>query len=303
MNKKILFRIDRDYQHRMRLGETGNLLQACYFRGIQLGYTPGNIYFEWPLKVAYNSEYRQKKYFKPPKNSILPLKFVERKEVKIEDYDEILDLTQPNVFYEKSPGIYKGEKDKDYTGFLNFLNKYYFDTNERPAFDINKDVMDKPYILFHVRIADWSEYRNPDLRVYKHILNLIKREYGDSYEYWKIGEKSRVLDRLFDKVLPYFGDTPNKFIRVMNNSSLLVCCDSGPDAYGMMLGIPEIHIETNRERGYWCIDCWKSRGNVIGKTAYDNIDTNKMKILDKGVPIDDDDIIKFLDNILEKYDK
>ena len=83
MDKLILFRIGQDWQHRIRFGEVGQLFQSCYFRGKELGYKDNTIYLEWPLKVAFNNQYQSQVYFKCPKYSILPINFIERKDVDL----------------------------------------------------------------------------------------------------------------------------------------------------------------------------------------------------------------------------
>jgi hypothetical protein len=179
---KILFRIGQTFQHRTRFGEVANLFQGCYFRGKELGYNDGDIYFEWPMKVQFNNEYRKQIYFPCPKYSILPIKFINRKDVVLTEFNEIKNLVDKGVFYEDSLPLYIGDQNnpsiqhQNYLGPMDYLNKYYYETGRRPIFEIPKDNTNK-YILFHFRNTIWSTYRNPNPKIFMDVFNNLKDKY------------------------------------------------------------------------------------------------------------------------------
>lgn len=303
--KMILFRIGQDWQHRIRLGETTCLIQASYFRAKQLGYDDKDIYFEWPQKVAFSSDYRKGVYFQCPRETILPLNFINRDEVNLDDYDEVIDFCIPDSLYEGFTPLYDGDADMpsmqviSNIGFMNYINKYYYDTGKRPEFHIPKDKLEKECILFHIRIADWKQQRNPNLSIYKHMIKLIKESYMDKYDYFKIGEPCRGLDGMFDSVFPYFNDDYNKLLKIINNCSLFICCASGPNSVAEMLGTPFIQIDSLLgDKGFRTEEFWKRHEGVIGKTGSDWMDNNRFLIHFKGNPLDKDKILEFADRFL-----
>jgi len=248
-DKRVLFRIGGTFQYKMRFGEAGHLLQSAYFCGKDKGYTDGNIFLEWPLKIAFNAEYRYRVWMKCPSYSILPIKFIERGSISLSDFDEIVDFTIPNSMYDGYPQMYKDGR-QNHIGFMNYLNIHFYNTGKRPIFKIPRDKLDNPYILFHIRIADWSEYRNPDLKVFRDLIPIIKEKYGDRYEIWKCGEPQRILDRQFDFVAPYYRDDVNQFFKLINNASFFFCSNSGPNVYGEMFDVPMIELEASEHDKY-----------------------------------------------------
>ena len=276
-NKKILFRIGSDHQFRLRFGEFGSLFHTAYLKGKDLGYEDNNIFIEWPLKIAYSGEYKDytsyKRFMKCPSYSILPIKFIEREDVNLGDYDRIVDFMKPNSLYDNSPPIFDLDRSKRYTtGFMNYLNVHYSNTGNKPLIPLEKDKIEKPYILIHVRIGNWAEYKNPNLRWYLDIYKWLREEYGDKYEIWKTGEPFRVLDRKMDFVAPLYWDDINKFIKLVNNSSMVICAPSGPHIFATMFDIPFIEIGNPKKKGNEPADrteeAWKSH-NGIGKTPID----------------------------------
>lgn len=280
----------------------GDLFKACYFRGKELGYEDNHIHFEWPIKVAYNCDYRNKVYYPCPSHSILPIKFVENGSVNLNNYD-IIDLTKPNSFYEGSIPLYIGNNKKTYAGHWNYLNKYYIEYKERPIFNIPKDKLEKPYILFHIRVANWSEYRNPDLNVFRKVIIMLKNTYSHKYNIWKCGEPCRGLDGYFDKTFEYFEELDD-FLKLINNSSLFICSNSGPQTFGMMLGTPILELDSpkyGRRKGcgnFYSKEYWKNKDGIYGKTAVDWLDKSKIKTIFKGDDVKDDDILSFTEEIL-----
>lgn len=304
MNKNILYRIGQEHQHRIRIGEVGFIINACYHNAKSKGYENNHIYFEWPMKVAFDMRYRLGVFFPCPKHTILPVIFKERKDVKLSDYDEVIDFCKENSLYDGFVPYYSGDESAfEYQvistiGFTNYLNKYFYDTGNRPEIHIESDKLEKQYVLFHLRYVDWKQERNPDLNVYHSIVKMIKERYKDKYEYVKIGEPCRGIDRMFDKTFSYFDDF-NDFLKIINNCLFFVCCESGPDTYGEMFGKPNLHIEAiNSINGFRTKEFWQRHKNVIGETGWDWMDKNKIKVMYKGDTINTDDIVSFTDRWL-----
>ena len=217
-----------------------------------------------------------------------------------------MDLCDEGVFYEGSLPIYIGSNDPQKQGqthlsFMDYLNKYYYDNHTSPTFNIDVDQIEKPYILFHIRDAIWNKYRNPDLKVFRDVIKMIKEKYGDKVNYYKTGESHRVIDRQFDFVAPYYNDDLNKFLKLINNASLLVCTESGPNVYAQMLGVPFIELESTvvgkdganppcRSKEFW-----ELYGGRFGETGFDWLDKDLYLLQYKGQPIDKDTIMEFTD--------
>jgi len=260
---------------------------------------------EWPLKVAYNNNFRMKEFYPCPKDSILPIKFISRDEVILENYDKIMDLCQDGVFYDNSPSLYTMDNQNivhhNFIGFLSYINKYFIDKKEHPTFNIPKEKTDKPYILFHLRIGNWSEYRNPSLIAYKDMVSIISKGYKNKFELNKIGEEQRVIDRNFNNIYTYHTNF-NEFLKLINNSSLFVGCEAGPSQYARMLGIPIICIEGNANEdingkvGYFHKDFWKKHfKGQYGETGLDWMDSNKELRYVKGQLFNEKEINGFID--------
>ena len=139
------------------------------------------------------------------------------------------------------------------------------------------------------------------------VFNIIKERFGSEYEMWKCGEKSRAIDRRFDKVTPYYMGDFNQFLRLVNNSHLVIGTASGPHDWATVLGIPVIDIEEplyrdSERRGTSTKESWQNIEGVIGDTYYDWMDSEKMIIFWKehGVDgIDDKKILGFCEKWLE----
>jgi hypothetical protein len=213
----------------IRWGEVSPFFQAAYFRGKDLGYEDDEIYFEWPLRVACDSLAKQGDYVVCPKESIFPFHFIEKKDVNLEEYETIIDFLERDSFFEGSMPIQENKVhtlgQRNYVSPYEYLNRRWYNMDERSVFNIPKDNLEKPYILFHYREADWSLYRNVDPRTTRKLLEVIKERYGDKYLYYKTGETQRILDRLFDFVAPNYKYEPNKFFKLINNASFMVCAE------------------------------------------------------------------------------
>jgi hypothetical protein len=305
---KILFRIGQDFQHRIRFGETATLFQVAYFKGKELGYS--DIYFEWPLKVQFNNQFKDKIYFECSDSKLLPIKFIKRENVILENYERIMDFCKPDILYEGSPPLYLGDPNNPqtqqvtYVGIANYTNKYFYDTGERPVINIPKDKVDTPYILFHYREGIWSTYRNPDIRVYFKMIDILKKKYGDKYKFWKIGETQRVLDHKFDYVAPHFSGNIDGFLRIINNSSLFICTSSGPDQFSELLGTPFIEMESeivgkgDIRMSARTEEWWKQYEGKWGKTLFDWAYPDRRYIIFKNETLDEQKIYEFTDRWL-----
>jgi len=268
-DKKILFGIFGK-QVRMRMGEFVEMVHSCYIKGKDLGYADGNMFFEWPHRIAFNSEYRYPtyKFMQFPGYSILPIDYVKRNNVKKSDYDEVFNLNKADMFYKGSPAIYNiidGKFTRNHTGFMNYPNIHYFKTGEKPIIKIPKDKLKKPYILIHTRLANWSEYRNPKIESYHKILDLLE-PYRDTYEIWQTGEKCKSVEKRCDNTVPPHPEDINKFLRIVNNSSMIIGCNSGPNTAGDMFNIPyvelDVPIKRNGRPTEATLEGWKLKSDI-----------------------------------------
>lgn len=114
MNKKILFIYKNNNQGFFRLGELGFIYRACYFRGKELGYK--DIYMEWPNNLEFTRDHHLKRNklklekkllkMKCPKETILPIKFISKKDIIPSEYDKIIDIGKSGAFYNNSEPIF-----------------------------------------------------------------------------------------------------------------------------------------------------------------------------------------------------
>jgi len=294
----VIFRVNGRYQHRIRFGETATLIQACYFRGKELGYD--DIYMEWPLKSMFSDIYGNRINIKCPPNELLPIKFIHRLEFNKYQYNKNVGLDEYNSFYKDSPPVF--EKNKTcFIGFYSFLNKYYLETGKKPIFNIKKDKLDKPYIIFHFRWSNnHSPERNPRVSSYMKIFNMIKEKYGNKYEIWKSGEPNKMLERKCDKTIPYYNDNLNEQIKVINNSSLVVSPGCGIEAYCELVDKPLLYVEASQDNigGTFDKQWWKNNGGKHGEMLQEWRIGDRLHVLWKQNEVDRDEIFKFMDRWL-----
>jgi len=321
---KILFRFGSDIQPITRFGELVLIYRSCYFKGKELGYKDGYIFFEWPLNIEYTKNHYLQNHNMPlegkiktlvcPKETILPIKFIEQQNVVNFEYDRIINLTETGVFYKDSPPLYNQlNKDKrNHIAFFNYLNKYYIDFKEYPIFTRNKP-KDK-YILFHIRNALYSTTRNPDINSYIPIIKLLKDKYK-TYKLYRCGEISENDNEFNDLFNKYFETITslNDFLKLMSDSSLFVGCCSGPIDYAFSFGVPiiEVDLPSSIDWGYgyekydgmgsfYSKKAWKEGFNgIYGDTVDYHIDSDSYLKLYKGDKTDYMEIDKFLEKWLK----
>ena len=299
---KVLFRIGTDFQKHMGSGDIGIIIQVVVMKSKEEGYN--DVYLEWPLRITYNDECKQNKYVLCPKTSIFPIKFIKRRNVRLEDYDKIIDFTNPNYLYEGCRPIYENGKRYPpgasmYQDYYSYRNMYFYKTGEHPEIHIEKDKLIKPYILFHTRnIKVYSTDRNTNENYFKFIYNIVKEEVGDKYEFWKCGEPIETIDKLFDFVAPYYARTNfDNFFRLINNSSMFLSGASGPAQYAWMFGIPNLYMDIPRLRDGQPTDIteesWKKQGG-FGKTFWDWVDKEKLFILWRDNELEEEPVRMFI---------
>ncbi|MBE3094948.1 MAG: hypothetical protein IMZ52_07935 [Actinobacteria bacterium] len=260
-NKKILFRFGSKNQPITRFGEIDILSRACYFRGIELGYKQGDIFFEWPLNIQY--------LLVCPQNTILPIKFINSNDINLSEYHRIINLTDSDIFYKDSSPLFneKSVIERNHGAFLNYLNKYYMEYKKRPVYHIKMDKIKEKYILVHTRKLEYSTTRNSNINNYEFILKLLKERYND-YEIYRCGERDiheKKFNKLFDRYFNHFLDF-NSFLKLMNNSSLFVGCSSGPIQYAYSFEKPIIEINIPKTINWSPIqDRYVGMGNYFSK--------------------------------------
>jgi len=305
LNERILFRFGSKNQPITRFGEIDMLSRPCYFRGIELGYN--NISFEWPLNLDYK--------IKCPKKTILPLKFINYN-INHMKYDKIINLIDNDIFYRNSMPLYSklDLMKRDHYSFLNYLNKYYIQYNERPIYNIPKDNIRDDYILIHTRMSQRSPTRNPKRNTYINIINLLKNKYKE-YKLYRCGHiirKDEEFNSLFDGYIENVSDF-NAFLKLMNNCSLFIGCSSGPIQYAYSFGKPIIELDIPRTSNwgylknnyiglgnYYSEKYWK-RGlfGIYGDTVDYYINKEKYLKLFRGYSINKDRIYRFMDRWLK----
>ena len=305
--KKILFRFGSDIQPLTRFGEIVLLYSACYFRGKELGYEDGNIFFEWPTNMEYEIHC--------PKNTILPIEFIDTNDINISIYDRVINLTDTGVFYEDSSPLFKISNPlrRDHYAFLNYFNKYYIQYNKRPIFNIDKDKVKEDYILILTRNVNYSEIRNSNKSTYIHMINLIRKRYKN-YKLYRCGEISPYepeFNSLFDC---YFKHSTNfnDFLRLMNDCTLYMGCDSGPINYAYSFGKPIVQLDISKTVDWGYLkDTYVGMGDFYSKKFWKNclqgkygdtvdyhIDKNTYLKLFRGDKIHENVVYDFMDKWL-----
>lgn len=237
--KSIYFYYSKPMKSWLALGQILALMQACYFRGRELGFE--NVIFVWKDGVSYpgwTKENTCKGNIFCPGNNIFPMKVVSPEFVLREDVYKI-DLSEPNSLYEGCPIVIKPDGYRMAPTY-EFLNNYYKNHNERPVFSIHKNTNEK-YILFHYRESTQERQipRNTPYDDWKKLFMVLKEKYGKEYKFKKIGEPSK-LDGEFDEVFDYFPNNIEELFKIVNNAILYVGNASGPSTLGFMFEIPAI---------------------------------------------------------------
>lgn len=309
-NTKLRELVNKVDEPLMRIGELNRLLITCFFKAKELGYKEGNIYFQWPTNIRHFRNLSKTNVlgqYKCPKESILPIKFVEKGSVDYKDYN-LIHLCDPNAFFEGSkPFIKPGDGNaviRDSTAYDIYPHIYLKNTGERPVMNVEKDEQEKPYILIHKRDSTYSKQRNSDMRYVLPIVKKIKRKYKDKFKYVFTGD-SHVGDpilSLFDEWHVPNGDNPNTLWKLVNNSSLVMGPSSSIIDSAIMLGVPLIYMNMPHiYRGRPTIeseDGWRFRNMPIGKTSISWMDPDKYMVLWGKDTIDMDKIYKFIDRYL-----
>jgi len=308
MNKNILFAIRRERQWKLRFGELAYIIQACYYKGKELGYEDYHIFIEWPLNYMFSDIRGNRIDIEfPESDSILPIIFINRKN-SYDEYDQILYLDDYGTFYEDSPPLYEekeGRKVHSHMSFLNYLNKYRMENNKSPHIELKMTNIDKPYILFHIRYTPFhNTQRNSDFFRYKELVKIVKEHYGDKYEYWQTGEHYKPLNKYFDKLIPYYNNDINKFISIVNNSSFCITPPSGPDCWMEMLNKPMILmdiplVEKNGKPPARGKEWWKQAKGVYGDSMHFWRDKSKYMMIQKNEDLNKNNIIQFMDKWLK----
>jgi hypothetical protein len=281
MNKRILFRIGSQHQRKIGLGNIAQIGMSIYHRAKTWGYD--DVWFEWPYRVTCGPEFNEEPFVRCPDDDIVPIKFRIDRRLRNIEFRKIVNLCDGNVLYPGYIPIYEKVTypvgKMSLTGIMNYPNMYYKETGKRPVLDIQKDKLNKPYILFHYRNSPWSSQRNSVPEHLEKVFNIIKEKYSDKYEIWKCGERWPSMDNKFDTVSYYNNKDINKFFRLVNNASMFVGPTAGVLNWAELFNIPQLIVDNTgiTER---MPDKWKEMGGV-GNTYYDWIDNDKFIIFNK----------------------
>jgi len=265
---KILFTI-RGKPRTLGMGDIAMLACPVYFRGRSLGYD--EVYLEWP-NIVTGPKYKK---VRCPKKTIIPVNFIKRSDIRKKDFDEILDLRDKHVLFNFYPGIdldTEGKKTKSLYGIYNFNNLYLYSTGIKPVFKVDKDKLEKPYIIIHHRNYKTAQFRNSKEETTKIVLDLLRDTLGDKYEIWKMGEPTS-FDEEFDRVTTINYNDVNEYFKTINNSSMVLGNgQSGITATGNYFDIPVVRLDVNFEskisRNLLSVYHWSALCGV-GYTCYD----------------------------------
>ena len=273
---KILFIISGK-ERRLGLGDVAMIASPVYYRGMELGFN--DITLQWPDIVTGPNHEK----VKCPKDTILPIKFIEREKINKDEYDKILDLKDKGTLYLGFPGIdYNPDSDateiKNMFGVYNFNNMYSYITKTSPIFYVDKEKLKKPYVLLHHRDYEKHPTRNSNETTTLLVFKILREMLGDKYEIWKMGEPT-LFDDKFDKVLPTFNDDPGEYFKVINNSSMVLGNgQSGVTVTANFFNIPVVRLDINLNskiaRTLLSVYYWSLIGG-IGYTYYDWVDESK----------------------------
>jgi len=287
-----------------RLGEMISSINACYFRGKELGYD--DITLEWPL-IKYNIANRRKYSILKPKDGLLPIKFEYFQYLNHIEYDEIINLNKPNSLYEGCESYSVHYKYKNIYIFPTFLIKYYLSTGIAPFINLKKKKNNKFLVIFHYRNSYYSQQRNSNLDDYHLILNKLKDVYGDDMRYEITGDcykSSKDISNGFDDIhFPYIRNI-NKFFKLMSSADLMIGPPSISTDSSRMFGIPLIdlyHIKEEVTKGYDTTKYQKQLKDKYGKQHMFWDDPERYYTHIKDTPLDMNPIMDFVDKHYKAY--
>ena len=280
--KPILFLVNDGWQKEINIGDLFILMNICYWKGTELGYESKDIFFEWPIRVRHFTDGDKARNLPCPPDNFLPINLVNKGSVNYDNF-RIINFNKPNALYSGYKPIYTNRQyplgGRNYVPFYSYLNKYFIDNKKRPELNIPKDTKNK-YILFHYRNINpmgieghGVPFRNVNSSTIFNLFKIVQREFGNEYELWKCGEQLRALDKMFDYVVPYQSENLNDFLRVINNSSMLIGADSSPMSGAEILGIPRIRYDSRKltkhgEPTWFTSGWWESRGGIGNNMFY-----------------------------------
>jgi len=259
-------------QRFMGFGQMLMLTFACHMKAKELGYK--YTICEWHDKVAYlwDNFGRCKGVIQTPRDWKWNIKFVNKG--VIPRRIRSIDLSKEDSLYDGCPPIMSDKFIM--VPYLDYLNKYYMDTNTYPVIPVSKDT-DEKYILFHYRHSeqDRQQYRNTPIKEFKEIYIKLKDEYGNKVKFKKFGEPSPI-DNEFDEISDY---KPNNIIDVfdlVNNSFMYVGGPAGSISLPYMFGIPTIILLDKVTK----LDYVSEKYNLkFGKNLYDWLNPEKISYI------------------------
>jgi hypothetical protein len=225
-----------------RIGEVIQLFHSCYLKGLSLGYD--DITIEWPERIKYNyigdDGTILRILFSCPPNDYLPMKF--RESINTDEY-EVIDITNPNVFFDDSPSV----EHRYFDGFQMYPNEYKRITGNDPTLRVKKEKLARPRILFHHRDIHYSKYRNMPINAIVKLVKDIKNVYGDKYTYALTGDRFERIISLFDESYrPSFRNVNNAF-KLVNDSFIVIGMASAINDIAGALGVKQILLNTPKK--------------------------------------------------------
>lgn len=295
VGKKILFRGFDLLNRGVGFADVFDYSFICYLKGKDMGYDDIHIIFPRFGATGHEKYNISEESYNYQETKFLPWKWYPRnKEIRLSDWDEIIDTTKPDTLYKGFPGI-----GSHFWHTSQYLSLYYAEKGIPPYLKAQQDCNGKHYIIFHYR-GDfpggyYSKERVTSINEFKYIFNIIKNLFVDEYEYWKIGDPCPI-DNEFDNVIPPMYDNMDGFVELLFNSSLLVASHSGPmDIAYCISDLPIIIISIFPPAFTFYSDSWaKILGNNKKTNRHPTWCTDKLLCFNKGVLPDENKIKSFL---------
>jgi len=269
---------------------------SCFLKGKDMGYD--KVYVVFPKLGNELGEHFERyniteKEYNWQETNYLPWKWYPRnKEIITSEWDLIIDTTQPNSLYDGFPGIGAG-----FWNVSQYLSLYHKEKNIFPC--LKKMKSDIPYVIFQYRTNFPRGFHSLDRvtspKEFECIVKIVKKELGNKYEYWKIGDPCHIEEE-FDRIVPPMYNNLNDFVELISKCSLIITSHSGPMNIAFI--ISELPIITISLIPQWYSGNPISWSNHMGKNKkvekHPNWCDNRLLIFNKGILPDKYKVLNFL---------
>ena len=169
--KKILFYYGNNLIFMNRLGEEAATILSCYTKAKELGYD--DITIEWPrVKYTHPTDNDIRILFEPIECQSIPIRFISKSDISFYEYDRVVNLDEDNSLYDGYLSANPQVGVREHSGFYEYLNKRYIETNHVPMIESRKDESDIN-ILFQYRNSAYGKIRNSSIKEIRNTINLL----------------------------------------------------------------------------------------------------------------------------------